>query len=104
MQIFFLLVIDWIPKVTQSKGYQFLIFLTRDNDNKELVLLEILKAEVGDILISVLSEGRSNEHLHELKKSVPDVFFNRVLEEITRILQPALSNLTKPAFEMGEWL
>jgi hypothetical protein len=32
------------------------------------------------------------------------VFFNRVLEEITRILQPALSNLTKPAFEMGEWL
>lgn len=68
MQIFFLLVIDWIPKVTQSKGYQVLIFLTRDDDNKELVLLEILKAEVGDILISVLSEGRSNEHLYELKK------------------------------------
>lgn len=81
---FFSLVIDGIDQVAQSKGYHVLIFLTRDDYNKEVGFIRhIQNGRVDGVLISVSSESRDNEHLHELnKKSVPVVFFDRVFEDI----------------------
>jgi LacI family transcriptional regulator len=81
---FFSLVIDGIDKVAQSKGYQVLIFLTRDNYNKEVGFIRnIQSGRVDGVLISVSSESRENEHLHELnQKNIPVVFFDRVFEDI----------------------
>ena len=81
---FFSLVIDGIDKVAQSKGYQVLIFLTRDDNNKEVGFIRnIQSGRVDGVLISVSSESKDNEHLHELnKKSIPVVFFDRVIEDI----------------------
>jgi len=81
---FFSLVIDGIDKVAQSKGYQVLIFLTRDDYNKEVDFIRnIQSGRVDGVLISVSSESQDNEHLHALnQKSVPVVFFDRVFEDI----------------------
>jgi LacI family transcriptional regulator len=81
---FFSLVIDGIDKVAQTKGYHVLIFLTRDDYNKEVGFIRhIQSGRVDGVLISVSSESRDNEHLHELnKKSIPVVFFDRVFEDI----------------------
>lgn len=81
---FFSLVIDGIDKVAQTKGYQVLIFLTRDDYNKEVGFIRnIQSGRVDGVLISVSSESKDNEHLHELnRKSVPVVFFDRVFEDI----------------------
>ncbi len=81
---FFSLVIDGIDKVAQTKGYHVLIFLTRDDYNKEVGFIRhIQSGRVDGVLISVSSESKDNEHLHELnKKSIPVVFFDRVFEDI----------------------
>lgn len=81
---FFSLVIDGIDKIAQTKGYQVLIFLTRDDYNKEVDFIRnIQSGRVDGVLISVSSESRDNEHLHELnKKNIPVVFFDRVFEDI----------------------
>ena len=81
---FFSLVIDGIDKVAQTKGYHVLIFLTRDDYNKEVNFIRhIQSGRVDGVLISVSSESKDNEHLHELnKKSIPVVFFDRVFEDI----------------------
>lgn len=81
---FFSLVIDGIDKVAQTKGYQVLIFLTRDDYAKEVNFIRhIQSGRVDGVLISVSSESKDNEHLHELnKKSIPVVFFDRVFEDI----------------------
>ncbi len=81
---FFSLVIDGIDKVAQTKGYQVLIFLTRDDYNKEVDFIRnIQSGRVDGVLISVSSESRDNEHLHSLNtRSVPVVFFDRVIEDI----------------------
>jgi LacI family transcriptional regulator len=81
---FFSLVIDGIDKVAQTKGYQVLIFLTRDDYNKEVDFIRnIQSGRVDGVLISVSSESKDNEHLHELNsRSVPVVFFDRVFEDI----------------------
>jgi LacI family transcriptional regulator len=81
---FFSLVIDGIDKVAQTKGYHVLIFLTRDDYNKEVNFIRhIQSGRVDGVLISVSSESKDNEHLHELnRKSIPVVFFDRVFEDI----------------------
>lgn len=81
---FFSLVIDGIDKVAQTKGYHVLIFLTRDDYNKEVNFIRhIQSGRVDGVLISVSSESKDNEHLHELnRKNIPVVFFDRVFEDI----------------------
>lgn len=81
---FFSLVIDGIDKVAQTKGYHVLIFLTRDDYAKEVNFIRhVQSGRVDGVLISVSSESKDNEHLHELnKKSIPVVFFDRVFEDI----------------------
>ncbi|MBD3748984.1 MAG: LacI family DNA-binding transcriptional regulator [Sphingobacteriales bacterium] len=81
---FFSLVIDGIDQVAQTKGYQVLIFLTRDDYAKEVNFIRHLQSgRVDGVLISVSSESRDNNHLHELnQKNIPVVFFDRVFEDI----------------------
>lgn len=81
---FFSLVIDGIDQVAQTKGYHVLIFLTRDDYAKEVNFIRhIQSGRVDGVLISVSSESRDNDHLHELnQKSIPVVFFDRVFEDI----------------------
>jgi LacI family transcriptional regulator len=81
---FFSLVIDGIDQVAQERGYHVLIFLTRDDYNKEVGFIRHLQSgRVDGVLISVSSESSDNEHLHELnRKSIPVVFFDRVFEDI----------------------
>ncbi len=81
---FFSLVIDGIDKVAQQNGYHVLIFLTRDDYNKEVSFIRHLQGgRVDGVLISVSSESENNIHLHDLnKKKIPLLFFDRVYEDI----------------------
>jgi LacI family transcriptional regulator len=81
---FFSLIVDGIDQVSQEKGYRILIFLTRDDYNKEVGFISHLQSgRVDGVLISVSSESIDNEHLHELnRKSIPVIFFDRVFEDI----------------------
>lgn len=81
---FFSTVIDGIDHIAQEKGYHVLIFLTRDDYNKEVGFIRhIQSGRVDGVLISVSSETKDNTHLHELnKRNIPVVFFDRVYEDI----------------------
>src|SRR6476661_5782925 len=81
---FFSTVIDGIDQIAQQKGYHVLIFLTRDDYNKEVSFIKhIQSGRVDGVLISVSSETQDNTHLHQLnKRNIPVVFFDRVYEDI----------------------
>ena len=81
---FFSQVIDGIESVAQKKSYHVLIYLTHESFLKEQSILKEFKSgRVDGVLISVSSETKQSDHIHELQLSgIPVILFDRVREEI----------------------
>lgn len=80
---FFSLAINGIEEVAQVNDYHVLIYLTHDNFEKEKSISRHLQSgRVDGILMSVSSESNCGDHLRELNRKIPMVFFDRVCEEI----------------------
>ncbi len=81
---FFTLAINGIESIAQEKGYHVLIYLTHEDMNKEVGIIELLQnGRVDGVLISVSCHTSNTKHLEDLKeKDFPLVFFDRVAEHL----------------------
>lgn len=79
---FFTLAINGIESVAQEQGYHVLIYLTHEDQSKEVAFTRLLQSgRVDGVLIS-LSEGNDFSHLRQLReKGMPIVFFDRIFED-----------------------
>jgi LacI family transcriptional regulator len=79
---FFSLAINGIETVAQENNYHVLIYLTHENQQKEInILKHIQNGRVDGLLISLSSETDKIDHLKEIRKiELPLVFFDRVAE------------------------
>ncbi|MEP7142549.1 MAG: LacI family DNA-binding transcriptional regulator [Ferruginibacter sp.] len=81
---FFAQAINGIESIAQEKGYHVLIYLTHESFEKEKTILKDFESgRVDGVLMSVSRETTQGGHMEALmKKGVPLVFFDRVLDEI----------------------
>lgn len=78
---FFALAINGIEEAARQANYHVLIYLTHDDYEREVSIIQHLKGgRVDGILMSVASGTQNTEHLESLK--LPIVFFDRVCAEI----------------------
>jgi LacI family transcriptional regulator len=84
---YFTLAINGIESVTQEKGYHVIIYLSREDFNREVAFTRLLHSgRVDGVLISVSSSTTDYTHLHELQdKGLPIVFFDRVAENFNTV-------------------
>lgn len=79
---FFGPVINGIESVAQEKGYHVLIYLTHEDMQKEVAIINLLQnGRVDGIMISLSEQTSNTNHLEELKE-IPLVFFDRIAEHI----------------------
>src|SRR5687768_16174121 len=80
---FFSHAIKGIESVAQGKGYHVLVYLTEEGFLKEEFILRDFKSgRVDGVLISISRETSNNDHIQQLKKSIPLVLFDRTVDEI----------------------
>lgn len=81
---FFSLAINGVEAIAQEKGYHVLIYLTHEEQEKEIAITKILQnGRVDGILISLSSNTEGTSHIEELKENgIPLVFFDRVAENM----------------------
>lgn len=81
---FFALAINGIDEAARQAGYYMLIYLTHDDDEREVSIAQHLKGgRVDGLLMSVASGMQDFAHLRSLKEAnIPIVFFDRVCAEI----------------------
>jgi len=82
--LFFALAINGIESIAQEKGYHVLIYLTHEDNQKEISITQLLQnGRVDGIMMSLSSQTSDLKHLQELKdKEIPLVFFDRVADQI----------------------
>lgn len=80
---FFSLAINGIEEVAQQNGYHVLIYITHENNEKEIAFAHhLLNGRVEGIIMSLSGEVTTTEHIHILKNNkIPIVFFDRICEE-----------------------
>jgi LacI family transcriptional regulator len=81
---FFTLAIDGIETVAREKGYHVLIYITHDNYEREMSIVNHFQnGRIDGIIMSVSGETKDYAHLIDLhEKGTPIVFFDRVCHEI----------------------
>ncbi|MNJ87282.1 Catabolite control protein A [compost metagenome] len=80
---FFSLALNGIEAVAIEKGYHALIYLTHENQEREIEILKDLESgRVDGVIMSVAMKTNTFDHIKLLHKVVPLVFFDRVCEEI----------------------
>ncbi len=81
---FFAQAINGIEAVAVEKGYHVMIYLTHESFEKEkMILKDFESGRVDGVLLSVSRETIQTTHIVDLmKKGVPLVFFDRVINEI----------------------
>lgn len=81
---FFALAINGIEEAARQAGYHVLIYLTHDDYEREVSIVQHLKGgRVDGLLMSVASGTQDFAHLHSVKAAnIPIVFFDRVCTEI----------------------
>ena len=81
---FFGPVINGIESIAQEKGYHVLIYLTHEDMEKEVAIINLLQnGRVDGVMISISSQTSSTTHLEVLKeKGIPLVFFDRIVDYI----------------------
>ena len=81
---FFSQVMNGVEEVAQQKGYHVLIYLTHEDQGREIDILHVLRnGRVDGLMISVSNTTISFEHLEScLKSGMPLVFFDRICENI----------------------
>jgi LacI family transcriptional regulator len=94
---FFAQAINGIETVAVEKGYHVMIYLTHENFEKEKTILKDFESgRVDGVLLSVSRETTKTAHINDLmKKGVPLVFFDRVINEI------ATTKITTNDYEMA---
>lgn len=77
---FFSLAINGIEKVARENNYHLLIYLTHENQQREIAYFDCLSnGRVDGVLISMSIEGSDTGHLEAFnQKGIPLVFFDRV--------------------------
>ena len=105
---FFSQVINGVEEVAQKKGYHVLIYLTHEDQGREIDILRLLRnGRVDGVMISVSNTTTSFEHLKAYKDAdVPLVFFDRIYEnlDVPRITTDdteAAYKATEHLFKMG---
>ncbi len=81
---FFGLAINGIEAIAQEKGYHVLIYLTHEDMQKEIAIMNLLQnGRVDGIMVSLSSQTDDTSHLEAIKENgIPLVFFDRVAENI----------------------
>ncbi len=81
---FFGPVINGIESIAQEKGYHVLIYLTHEDMEQEVSIINLLQnGRVDGIMISISAQTTQNCHLSNLlEKEIPIVCFDRVIEEL----------------------
>lgn len=94
---FFAQAINGIEAVAVEKGYHVMIYLTHESFEKEKTILKDFESgRVDGVLLSVSRETTQTTHVNDLmKKGVPVVFFDRVINEI------ATTKITTNDYEMA---
>ena len=91
---FFALAINGIEEAARQANYHVLIYLTHDDYEREVSIIQHLKGgRVDGILMSVASGTEDTAHLQSLK--LPVVFFDRVCAEVPT------ANVTTNDYESG---
>ncbi|SFQ81552.1 LacI family DNA-binding transcriptional regulator [Hymenobacter arizonensis] len=82
---FFALAINGIEEVARQSGYHVLIYLTHDDYEREVSIIQHLKGgRIDGLLMSVASGTEDFAHIKSLQDSnVPIVFFDRVCVEVS---------------------
>jgi LacI family transcriptional regulator len=101
---FFGPVINGIESIAQEKGYHVLIYLTHEDMQKEISIINLLQnGRVDGIMISLAAQTNKTSHLEILKeKEIPLVFFDRVVPEIE--VPKVVTNDFKSSFDATEHL
>lgn len=81
---FFALAINGIESVAQEKGYHVLIYLTHEDQAREVAFAQqLVSGRVDGVLMSLTDGTKTHDHLHRLeKKGIPIVFFDRIYEDL----------------------
>ncbi|MFT3935616.1 MAG: LacI family DNA-binding transcriptional regulator [Chitinophagaceae bacterium] len=75
---FFSQAINGIESIARQKGYQVLIYLTHESAANEMDFINSLASgRVDGVLLSLSSETTNYEHIEDLNKKLPVVFFDR---------------------------
>ncbi|TZF81776.1 LacI family transcriptional regulator [Pedobacter sp. BS3] len=84
---FFSLAINGIEQVAAEKGYHVLIYLTHENQAKEIAFARhVSNGRADGILMSVSCQSDDKSHLLDLnKRNIPLVFFDRVEETLNNV-------------------
>ncbi|MGO3807789.1 MAG: LacI family DNA-binding transcriptional regulator [Sphingobacterium sp.] len=82
---YFSTVISGIQEEAYEQGYTEIIYITNDDVERELKLLESISAtNIDGLLISISSNSSINDHFQNLiDEGLPIVFFDRVPHDIT---------------------
>ncbi|GAC1386942.1 MAG: LacI family DNA-binding transcriptional regulator [Ginsengibacter sp.] len=82
---FFALAINGIEKVARENNYHLLIYLTHENQQREITYFNTLSnGRVDGVLLSMSIEGSDTSHLEEFnQKGIPLVFFDRVCSKMS---------------------
>ena len=81
---FFSQVMNGVEEVARQKEYHVLIYLTHEDQKREMDILHLLKnGRVEGVMISMSNTTRSYEHIEAyLKEELPLIFFDRVCESM----------------------
>ncbi|WP_255486829.1 LacI family DNA-binding transcriptional regulator [Mucilaginibacter sp. SP1R1] len=83
---FFSQAINGIEEIARMRDYHVLIYQTHEKSETEIAFTQrLISGRVDGILISISSETNDNEHLKEIIKNIPVVFFDRVYEDIDAV-------------------
>ena len=81
---FFSQVMNGVEEVARQKEYHVLIYLTHEDQKREMDILHLLRnGRVEGVMISMSNTTRSYEHIEAyLKEELPLIFFDRVCESM----------------------
>ena len=83
---FFGPVINGIESIAQEKGYHVLIYLTHEDNRKEIAITKLIQnGRVDGVLISISEQTSDTTHLEELRKKEISIVFFSVMVLYSRI-------------------
>jgi LacI family transcriptional regulator len=95
---FFTLALNAIEEIANNNKYHVLIYQTHESHDREVEIInELCNGRVDGVIISVAgSADKDFSHIENLKKLVPVVFFDRVIDK------PEIPTITCNDYESGQ--
>lgn len=83
---FFSQAINGIEEIARKRGYHVLIYQTHEDHETEIAFINsLMNGRVDGILISVASTSRNSDCYRNLSKTIPIVFFDRLIEGLKTV-------------------